>query len=382
MHQRLIHALRLSLMSAVLIPAADRDSMSQDKVRPSRRQKSFTVFASPDGRNADAIVDQKRIADLKTLLSSPPINAKVRIAKTIEEAAESQSEVLLLFMNRSNQEYSRTVLDGIKKQKVIGIGYGVAQLYGEMGLEINGGACAHFGANPPDVRFMSSRLLGDLTKEEPFSAYKKEASSDNFGLYIPAGSELMQVVDVIARLEGRSSNYAPIVRQGKHVLVGLSAAPSAWSDDFKSLVWRLSLTLAERRPQDFEAAEFKITKPGTCKLELAKSRSTDKPFGRSFYFRFKLPTAFKATLRHEGSGSMMLLFMGQKNRLKWTRRDAKDGAPLEISHQITEQDLKQIGDRYWMLNVTNFDRMNTARAELKIEYDVPQKSTPGKKATK
>ncbi len=84
--------------------------------------------------------------------------------------------------------------------------------------------------------------------------------------------------------------------------------------------------------------------------------------------RFSKLTTFSAILRHEGSDSMMLLFMGEKNREHWTREDAKQDEVHEISINITGEDLKKIDDWYWLLRVTNFDSVHTTECSLRIEY--------------
>ena len=61
--------------------------------------------------------------------------------------------------------------------------------------------------------------------------------------------------------------------------------------------------------------------------------------------------------------------MGEKDRLHWTRLDAKKGEPLTITVQITEEDLEKIGDVHWTLKVTNFDRNNAAECRLQVNYD-------------
>ena len=64
-----------------------------------------------------------------------------------------------------------------------------------------------------------------------------------------------------------------------------------------------------------------------------------------------------------------MLFMGQKNRQHWTREDAKHSEVLTIRVEITADDLKRIGDNYWTLSVTNFDRDNVATCVLDVQYD-------------
>ncbi len=68
-----------------------------------------------------------------------------------------------------------------------------------------------------------------------------------------------------------------------------------------------------------------------------------------------------------------MLFRGEGSGLHFTREDAKAGELLTISCQITAADLKAIGNRYWSLKVTNFDRENPATCTLHVYYENKQK---------
>ena len=62
--------------------------------------------------------------------------------ESLKRAVASGAEVLVIVLPRSRDPYSDDLIEGLKKKKVIGIGYGAAQLFGQLELEINGGACA------------------------------------------------------------------------------------------------------------------------------------------------------------------------------------------------------------------------------------------------
>jgi hypothetical protein len=46
---------------------------------------------------------------------------------------------------------------------------------------------------------------------------------------------------------------------------------------------------------------------------------------------------------------------------------------LTITCEVTANDLKTIGDRYWSLKVTNFDRKNASQCTLKVQYEDKKK---------
>lgn len=182
-------------------------------------------------------------------------------------------------------------------------------------------------------------------------------------MYIPRKSHLRTFVDVIARC-GNDPNYAPIVRQGNHLLIGFEGPPDTWTTEFSEFFRALSSAMQARRAEPFVKAKWEITKPGTYALELAPGHSTEELPGRAFHFRFAKPTAFSAVLKHKGSKAMMLILYGKHGQ----RKDAEQGEMLEISTEITAEALREAGDAYWQLGVTNFDELHKAECTLTIEY--------------
>ena len=133
------------------------------------------------------------------------------------------------------------------------------------------------------------------------------------------------------------------------------------------------MALLNREKKPFATAQFFVLQPGEYHLRLGKGRSARESFGESFHFKFTGPTEFSATLVHAGSTNMMMAFMGEGSGLHFTREDARAGELLAISCQITAADLKAIGNRYWSLEVTNFDRENPATCTLHVYYENKQK---------
>lgn len=146
------------------------------------------------------------------------------------------------------------------------------------------------------MQLQNCQLLGNLSSRKPLSVYAKDSgNADNFAVFIPKTAELAAFVDPLARLT-RDSNRSPVIRQGSYVLVGYSADPESWSEEFRTFFLRVALTLSEKKPQEFAPPEFKLTEPGTQRLELARLNATYKAFSRTFRFRFQQPTKFSATL--------------------------------------------------------------------------------------
>jgi len=150
-------------------------------------------------------------------------------------------------------------------------------------------------------------------------------------------------------------------------MVGLAAPATTWTKEYRSFFGQLASALAKRKSVSYSKANWETTDPGDYNFTLAKGGSTTELSGRRFYFRFTKPTVFSATLDHTGSSSVMLLFMGE-NSEHWTRKDAKNGETLRVNINITTEDIKRIGDGYWSLKVTNFDRAGGTACKLKLKY--------------
>lgn len=301
-------------------------------------------------------------------------------AETIEKALESPAGVLVLVMpGRTVPKLEKETLGALKKRKIVGIGIGAAQLFGQMGLEINGGACAH-GFKPPTIKIMPSVLLGKPKGADPIPALVESpepepepgaARPDVFGLFAPPRGQNADAVDVLARWTA-SPNYASAVRQGNCVLIGLPVPATQWTIPYAEFVRTVCQALSERPLEPFSTARRELTRPGTYEFKLARRGSTDEPFDRKFYFRFSEPTKFTARLEHSGSNSVMLLFMGEsEQRLHWTRRDARQDGNLEITADISREDIADLGDRHWMLGVTNFGAQDGLSCKLTITIEKP-----------
>jgi hypothetical protein len=325
---------------------------------------SFAILAPPD--------EPTTATALCALIAESAKNLTATVVDTLPEAIGSPADVLILVLpDYPVADLEDAFVQRLEGRKVIGIGYAAAELFGRLGLEIRGGACAHYGAMSMPFKLETNVLLGTTTSGSPLHAVQslpQGVQPDNFAMHIPSPSQLLAVVDVIARLAS-DMNYAPIVRQGSYIMMGTVAPAVAWTPEFRDLFRAIAIALHERPAEPFARAQWDCARPASYTFMLATGSSTTAPSDKVFYLRFAKPTTFTATLRHRGSESVMLLFMGEKHREHWTREDAYAGEDLEISIDITEGDLREIGDWHWMLKVTNFDREHTVECSLQIAYE-------------
>ena len=354
------------MVGVISLSAADPDT--ERKTVPPR----FVVYASE--------ADTEFGSSLFRALYSNGKRERFVKAQTIEQAVESEADVLILVLPaREVPRLKEGTLESLKKRKIVGVGYGAAQLFGQLGLEINGGACMHSVQGPPSLTICKSDLLGEAKLTEPLLALRETAIAepnavklDLFAVFIPPRGSKASIVDAIARWT-TDMNYAPIVRQGNCILVGIPAPATQWTPAYADLIREACLALQERKFETHSTARWEVTKPGTYEFKLAPRDSTDLPFDKTYYFQFTEAKGFQAQLEHKGSNSMMLLFMGQgEGQDHWTRMDGRQGETLKINVQISGTDIIKLGDRYWTLQVTNFGDNMSAECKLTITIEEPQ----------
>jgi hypothetical protein len=192
-------------------------------------------------------------------------------------------------------------------------------------------------------------------------------------MFIPPETQLTSFVEVIASSVGQE-HFAPVARQGNYVLIGFSEDPSRWSDEFTNVFQQIAGSLARSPAVPFSTAEFEVLEPGTYEIERGKRPSIDPPYSEPYYFRFTRPTKFTATLEHTGSARMSLQFRpnvsdDEQGNLISLKGESAGGGRVQVSVDITEDQMEIIGDRYWRLDVINLDDTNDALATLKVKYD-------------
>jgi hypothetical protein len=347
----------------------DRPTQAQD--RPAEGTPALFMVFAPD-QQPDSLA-----ALAQTL--SPGEPQRVRLAKTAREALDWRSDVLVLFLDRTATGHfgSPESLAELKKKKVIGIGYGAAELLGTLGLEISGGNCAHGGIEPPpQIRIQRTALLPQWSVDT-ITAFRIDAGAKpmdwekdyNVMMYLPSKDERARFVEAIAR-DSRDGAYAPIVKQNNYILVGLAAPATTWTGEYRSFFRALANGLAKAPQVPFSTATWEATRPGQYEFDLARGRSTEESPAKEFYFRFPSAAKFTAVLEHTGSRAVMMIFRGDRGS-RSVRKDARNGETLRIEVNVTEEDMKRAGTILWTLRVSNFDPTSPAHCKLRIEQSLP-----------
>jgi len=366
----LILALFATAVARFVVAEPPEATAAAHKGTPERAVPRFIVYSS----EGDV---EFRTALFRVLRGKDKVT-RITKADTIEKAVESEVDVLvLIMMGRKIPELAPKTIESLKTRKIVGIGEGAAILFGKLGLEINLENCASSGNRPPPVKICRSALLGDPKSLEPVPVCL-EASDDeeleNFALFMPPAGSNASVVDVIARW-ANDPNYAPIARQGNCILIAAPVPATQWTDLYARLIKDVCQALQERKLEPFSKARRELTKPGTYEFKLARLQSLDEPFEKTFYIRFSEATRLTARLEHSGSENVMLVFMGMGQDERWmnvTRRNAKNEEALEIVSSISQEQNEALGDRYWILNVTNFDKNRGADCELTITFEAAE----------
>jgi hypothetical protein len=118
-----------------------------------------------------------------------------------------------------------------------------------------------------------------LELQDAFYAPPDAGKIDNFAMFLPPHDPNAADVDAIARWTA-DPNYAPIVRQGNCILIGIPAPATEWTPAYADLIRETCLALHQRKPEAFSTARRDVTKPGTYAFKLAKRGSTDsRPTG-------------------------------------------------------------------------------------------------------
>ena len=126
---------------------------------------------------------------------------------------------------------------------MIGIGFGAAKLFGELGLKIYWGNCAH-GMEPriyvENITVGSNNSFGNV-----LGVYKSNTPQYTvddveympFGIFTgyPTVHQGFEDLDAVARFNN-DRGYAPIVREQNAVLVGFSPHAEDWSELFCNFV--------------------------------------------------------------------------------------------------------------------------------------------------
>lgn len=315
-------------------------------------------------------------------------DANVSVADTLESAFDSDSEVLVLYLDvRRSDRLSAARVAALRARKLVVTGPGAHWLCGMLDLEIGGG----MRSEVEPIEVVDTGMLGGYRPDRSIKPLLRPPSPDSFTLrrdprhmgWRPVPDELRVgrgagFVEVIARLEGESAS-AVVARQASCVFAGVMAHPDGWSTAYRGLFRRLVTGLAERELDDYKPAVVprEVHSPGTVEFDLdalrrSSSRRADATNRREFHFQFDRETVFTATLRHSGSDAAMLCFQGGRQQHGWTREDAEHGETLTIAVTLRQTVIDAMAGQYWRLDVINFDTAHGLSAELTVRYDALQ----------
>ena len=361
----------------IAVAFMNRAAVAQTPGAQSDRKAAHPAFViySPE---EDAAVASSLLRVLRASDGKPTRIAK---AESIRAASESDANVVILVMTRLSKvpEIEKDVLVALKRRKIIGIGSGAAQVFGRLGLEINSGNLVHGLVPPASLQLTKSVLLGKPSAKEPIPLFTENADAIELetreaefcAMFAHPRGKDAAIVDVIARW-AQDPNYAPVVRQGNCILIGIPAPATVWSAPYSELVGKACFALCDRDLEPFTVAHRALSKPGSYEFKLAKRDSPDEPFDRAFFFRFTEPKKLTIHLTHSGSSSICLFFAGDHHEfIRGVRKDARNGEPLEISVEITREDIEAIGDRCWCVSAYNHDDGSPADCKLTIAADAP-----------
>ena len=308
----------------------------------------------------------------------------VTVAETLEAALASEAEVLVLSVDERRQlELSAAQVEALRARKVLVTGGNADLVCRELDLDIGGGMVSGVEAvNILDAALLPRGEHADKSMEplaERPAPRSFELRQDRRHLawrQVPDELRLVDgkgFVEVLVALPQKDS-WGVVTRQSNCVFAGVIAPPDDWSADYRRLFRAVVDALAERDHEDFKLAVVprQIHPTGTVRFELEPLKpwtDDNRNPSRIFYFRFDRPTVLTATLRHSGSDAAMLLFQGGPKQRLFTREDAEHGETLTIAVTLAQSSIDAIGDRYWTLNVTNFDHVNGMSGELTVRYD-------------
>ena len=312
-------------------------------------------------------------------------DANVTIVESFEEALESTSEVVLLDLHvRRDKPFPESRHDELRARKLVVTGPWASELCRELDLEIGGGNVIE--GEP--LRVLDSTLLGGAwsalgeNSMEPFAEPDAPRRADGWReqslqfRHIPEELRLRGesgFVEVLVAPADRGDEVAIVAREANCVFAGVTAHPRRWSEAYRRLFGRVVSALADRGPDEYRPAI--VPKPvhptGAVRFALAASTGfwANRESFRECHFQFDRPTVFTATLKHDGSDEVALIFSGGRQQLHWTREDGGQDETLTIALTIGQPAIDAMAGRYWRLLVDNYDMDHAMSAELTVRHD-------------
>ena len=190
------------------------------------------------------VYDREMLNRLEMAFAKEELSSSVTSIDSLADMRGDESGVLVIVMDKEAFLYVGDYNpEDLKHRKIIGIGYGAAKLFGELGLKINGGACAHGTRGPPGILLRNNTALATENLENPFYLFTPRILDPTtyhndfiFGVYIgERARERRNEIEVLGVLT-KNHNYAPITKQGTHILVGVDAPVNNWSEPLQKLL--------------------------------------------------------------------------------------------------------------------------------------------------
>jgi len=227
-------AVVLALLLGALLPPA--------RVSAAPKPRGISVYSRRDTKSTRALIELLTFEEC----------SKPKQYKSAKSVARSKAEVVVVSLdtrgNADREDLDKATISALRKRKLIGIDDGAARLFGRLGFHIRRGKCASGISGAPSIILCKNELL-DLEAHDPTIKVFEPPVLDSknfhndliFGLHAPRGGELERTVELIARFSG--GDYAPIAREGKAVLICVTAPVQHWSQDFRRVVRDLTIGL-------------------------------------------------------------------------------------------------------------------------------------------
>lgn len=304
----------------------------------------------------------------------------VTVAESLASALECDSEVLVLELEeRREGRLNSATVTRLQGRKMVVTGTGANWLCRELDLDIGGWMVG----SAQSLRTCGSWGGTEWAKVsfEAFARPQAEGASGVSGRdprhiswqRVPEELRLEDehgFIETLVHLD-RDVAYGLMMRQANCIFAGVMAHPDEWSHVYRNLFSQAVGWLAARQTEEFRVAVVPRPQhpPGTVRFTLDPLDGAEVGAHRRFFFRFDRPTVFTGVLRHSGSTAVELAFVGGRRALHATRTATEHGEPLSVTVTVGESAIKQMADRYWTLDVLNFDIGNGMSAELTVRYD-------------
>jgi hypothetical protein len=250
------------------VKAPDKIKQQASTNKPANISKLVDV--APSGKFfvfAPGYEESSRSALLEALLGKATKMSMKSIETLADLRADDPGVLVIALGGKDFKKLGSYKPDELKRRKVIGIGYGAAKLFADLGLAINGGQCAHGVIGEPQVSVVGNKTLAGDTVRSPVPVFNPpilDATGFHndlfFGLYVGDGKLSQSGVDIVA-LQTADSKYAPIARQGNEVLVCVDAPADKWSNDFRKLVGEVAAAIDSHTAVDEQVKLPESEKP-------------------------------------------------------------------------------------------------------------------------